>query len=53
MAVLVLALVLATGLCLYLMCLVHRRRTRAGKHDPLLAAKREEKKDKKEREKRT
>lgn len=36
-------------LCMYLCCLVYWRKTRVGKHDPLLAAEKGRRRDRKER----
>lgn len=47
------ALLVATVLCVYVSCLLYRRKTRAGKHEPLLAAERGRKRDKKERKRKT
>jgi cytochrome c-type biogenesis protein CcmH/NrfG len=43
------ALIVAIALGVYVACLVYRRKTRAGKHEPLLAAERGRKRDERER----
>ena len=52
-ALLVIGLVVATVLGVYLAVFLYRRKTRAGKHDPLLAQERDQKIDRKERKKKT
>lgn len=52
-ALVVIALLVATVLCVYVVCLVYRRKTRAGKHEPLLAAEKGRKRDEKDRKRKT
>lgn len=52
-ALAVMALLVATLLGVYMVCLVYRRKTRAGKHEPLLAAEKGRKRDEKDRKRRT
>lgn len=46
-------LIVAVVVTMYLVCLLYRRKTRAGKHEPLVAEKRGRKRDEKERKKKT
>ncbi len=47
-ALVAIALLATIVLCVYVACLVHRVRTRRGKHEPLVAAERGNRRDKKE-----
>ena len=52
-ALIVVALLVATLLGVYVVCLVYRRKTRAGKHEPLVAAEKGRRRDEKERKRKT
>lgn len=52
-ALLAIALVAVVVLGIYVSCLLYRRKTRAGKHEPLVAAERGRKRDEKERKRKT
>ncbi len=53
MALLGVELIVVVVLGVYLAVLAHRRRTRAGKHEPLVAEEKGRKRDEKERKRKT